>query len=92
MTRSEIVKAIHKQKGNLLIKDIERVIDVLTEKISNSLADGHRIELRGFGIFAPKKLAAKVAPNPKDGAKMVLPERLSVKFKAGKLLAEKINR
>ena len=55
------------------------------------MAEGHRIELRGFGVFAPKKLASKVASNPKGGAKINLPERVSVKFKAGKLLSSKIN-
>ena len=91
MTRSDIIKLIYQEKNNLLIRDIEKIVDILTEKISSSLAEGHRIELRGFGVFAPKKLAPKMASNPKGGAKINLPERLSVKFKAGKLLSEKIN-
>ena len=91
MTRSDIIKLIYQEKGNLLIKDIEKVVDVLIDKMASSLADGHRIELRGFGVFAPKKLASKVASNPKGGAKINLPERVSVKFKAGKLLTQKIN-
>lgn len=91
MTRSDIIKLIYQEKGTLLIKDIEKVVDVLTEKMSSYLADGHRIELRGFGVFAPKKLAPKVASNPKGGAKINLPERVSVKFKAGKILTQKIN-
>lgn len=91
MTRSDIIKLIYQKKGNLLVRDIEKVVDMLTEKISSSLAMGHRIELRGFGVFSPKKLAPKMASNPKGGAKINLPERVSVKFKAGKLLSQKIN-
>ena len=86
MTRSDIIKKIYQHKSNLLIRDIEKIVDILTNTISSSLAEGHRIELRGFGVFAPKKLASKVASNPKGGAKIV-----SVKFKAGKLLSSKIN-
>ena len=92
MTRSDIIRIIYQNKNNLLIRDIEKVVDILTEKISTSLANGHRIELRGFGVFAPKRLAPKMASNPKGGAKISLPERVSVKFKAGKLLSQKINK
>ncbi len=91
MTRSDIIKIIYQKKSNLLLRDVEKIVDILIEKISSSLADGHRIELRGFGVFSPKKLAPKIASNPKGGEKINLPERVSVKFKAGKLLSEKIN-
>ncbi|MBD5405402.1 integration host factor subunit beta [bacterium] len=91
MTRSDIIKKIYQHKSHLLVRDIEKIVDILTDTISSSLADGHRIELRGFGVFAPKKLASKIASNPKGGAKINLPERVSVKFKAGKFLSNKIN-
>ena len=91
MIRIDNIKKIYQHKSNLLIRDIEKIVDILTNTISSSLAEGHRIELRGFGVFAPKKLASKVASNPKGGAKINLPERVSVKFKAGKLLSSKIN-
>ena len=91
MTRSDIIKKIYQHKSHLLVRDIEKIVDILTDTISSSLANGHRIELRGFGVFSPKKLASKVASNPKGGAKINLPERVSVKFKAGKLLSNKIN-
>lgn len=91
MTRSDIIKKLYQHKSNLLLRDIEKIVDIISETISSSLADGHRIELRGFGVFAPKQLASKLASNPKGGAKINLPERVSVKFKAGKLLSNKIN-
>ena len=91
MTRSDIIKKIYQHKSNLLVRDIEKIVDILTDTISSSLAEGHRIELRGFGVFSPKKLASKIASNPKGGARINLPERVSVKFKAGKLLSNKIN-
>jgi integration host factor subunit beta len=91
MTRSDIIRKLYRTKTNLLVRDIERIVDVITDKIASSLALGHRIELRGFGVFAPKKLSAKLASNPKGGAKINLGERISVKFKAGKTLNQKIN-
>jgi integration host factor subunit beta len=91
MTRSDIIKKIYQHKSNLLVRDIERIVDTIVGKVASSLADGHRIELRGFGVFAPKHLAPKVASNPKGGSKISLGERTSVKFKTGKILAGKIN-
>ncbi len=91
MTRNDIIKLIYQTRQDLLIRDVEQVVDALIEKISSSVAQGHRIELRGFGVFAPKILAPKMASNPKGGPKISLPERVSVKFKAGKLLTNKIN-
>jgi integration host factor subunit beta len=51
MTRSDIIKKIYQHKSNLLVRDIEKIVDILTDTISSSLAEGHRIELRGFGVI-----------------------------------------
>ena len=91
MTRSDIIKKIYQHKSNLLVRDIEKIVETIVAKVASSLAEGHRIELRGFGVFAPKRLAPKVASNPKGGSKISLGERVSVKFKTGKALAGKIN-
>jgi len=91
MTRSDIIRRIFKTKRELLVGDIERIVDMINHTIGKSLAEGARVELRGFGIFSPKKLAAKNAASPRGGKRIVLPARTSVKFKAGKGLSQKIN-
>ena len=91
MTRSDIIRMVFRNKRELLISDIEKLVDLINARIIGALADGKRVELRGFGIFSPKKLARKVAASPRGGQKIELPERTSVKFRAGKSLAEAIN-
>jgi integration host factor subunit beta len=92
MTRSDIIKRMFKARRELLVGDLERIIDMINETIVKALATGARVELRGFGVFSPKHLAKKNASSPQGGKRIVLPERTSVKFKAGKILAKKINR
>ena len=91
MTRSDIIKKIFKAKRELLVGDIERIVDMINHTIAKSLAEGSRVELRGFGVFSPKKLASKNAASPRGGKRIVLPARTSVKFRAGKGLSQKIN-
>ena len=91
MTRSDLIKALYQKKRTLQLTDIEKIVDIICGKVSDSITEGRRIELRGFGIFSPKRLAPKVASNPKGGSEIRLGERTSVKFKAGKALSQKIN-
>ena len=91
MTRSDIVKIIHGANKNLTKKDVDMLVSLIIEKISLSVADGDRVELRGFGVFSPKQLAPKTTILP-TGDKISLPSRRSIKFHASKNLIEKLNR
>lgn len=91
MTRSDIVKLIAQEKETLSVKEIDKIVDLLLEKMSEVLLDGSRIELRKFGVFAPKYLAPKLISTPKSKGKVQLPSRISVKFKTSKHLLDKIN-
>ena len=55
MTRSELVEKIASKMPNLTIRDIDRIVSVIFEKMTESLAEGNRIELRGFGAFSLHK-------------------------------------
>ncbi len=92
MNKSDIVKLIHVERDELTLKDTEKVVNVILDKITTSISNGSRIEIRGFGVFAPKILKSKIAYIPKGDKHITLPERTSVKFKASKLLLEKINK
>ena len=91
MTRSEVVRRIFMGKRELLVGDVDRMVDLISAKIAGALADGRRVELRGFGVFSPKPLSAKIAASPRGGARIQLPERTGVKFKAGKVLNRIVN-
>ena len=92
MKRSDIVKFIHIERDDLTLKDSEKIVDLIIEKITMSIANNSRIEIRGFGVFAPKKLKPKIAYIPKGNRHVSLPERTTIKFKASKLLLDKINK
>lgn len=60
--------------------------------MSDALADGHRIEIRGFGSFGLNRRPPRVGRNPKSGEKVLVPEKRVPHFKAGKELRERVDR
>lgn len=91
MTRSELVESIARKNPNLLISEIEKIVTVILSSITNALANGDRVEFRGFGVFSIHKRAPRVAQNPRTGAKVSIGDRNIVHFKVGKELHEKLN-
>ena len=76
MIKSELVKALS-LRSDLSSKDARTVIDAVFDTISDSLANGHRVELRGFWIFGLKKREARIGRNPKTGGVVdVQPKRV----------------
>lgn len=91
MTRSELVERIASKMPNLTIRDIDRIVSVIFEKMIESLAEGNRIELRGFGAFSLHKREPRTAMNPKNKAKVSVPAKNIVHFKTGKELHDMLN-
>lgn len=91
MTRSELVKNLSVKFPDLKEKEIEAVIAVIFQEISTSLAQGRRIELRGFGAFSVRERAARVARNPRTGEKVKVADRKTVYYRAGKALKDMLN-
>ncbi len=91
MTRSELVEKIAAKMPNLTIRDIDRIVSVIFDKMSESLAKGDRIELRGFGAFSLHKRNPRIAMNPKNKQKVSVPARNIIHFKTGKELHDMMN-
>jgi len=91
MTKSELIEEIAKSQGHLESKDVELAVKTLLEIMSNSLARGERIEIRGFGSFSLHHRAARIGRNPKTGESVALAEKYVPHFKPGKELRERIN-
>ena len=72
-------------------KDAEIIVDTIFDSMVESLAQGERIEIRGFGSFAVKHRAAHEGRNPKTGETVHIPAKRMPLFKVGKELAERIN-
>ncbi len=91
MTRSELVERIAAKMPNLTLRDIDNIVCVVFNKLSSALADGDRVEIRGFGAFSVRTRKPRVAINPKNKARVSVPSKNIVHFKTGKELHDRLN-
>lgn len=91
MIKSELVQIIAEQNPHLYQRDVENIINAILDEISDALADGNRVELRGFGAFSVKNRAARVGRNPRTGDRVDVEEKWVPFFKTGKDLRERLN-
>ncbi len=91
MTRSELIEKIAEKNPSLTLKEVEHIVAVVLESIINALADGRRVEFRGFGAFSIRTRAPRVAKNPRTGEKLDVAARNIPHFKVGKQLYEMMN-
>ncbi len=92
MTKSELVEKLAARFPQLLLRDADIAVKTILDAMSDALADGHRIEIRGFGSFGLNKRPPRVGRNPKSGEKVLVPEKRVPHFKAGKELRERVDR
>ena len=79
------------ENPNLPQHDIEKIVNIVLEEITNTLARGDRVELRGFGAFSVKHRPPRQARNPKTGSKVNVEEKFVPVFKTGKELHRRLN-
>lgn len=91
MIKSELIKRLSEKYTQLNAKDAAILVDTVLETISETLQDGGRVELRGFGAFSTRRRAPRQARNPKTNEKVQLAARNSLYFRAGKELKQRIN-
>ncbi|NHA14514.1 integration host factor subunit beta [Thioalkalivibrio sp. XN279] len=91
MTKSELIEAIARRQNHLNSKDVELAVKHLIEVMSNSLAGGERIEIRGFGSFSLHFRPPRIGRNPKTGEAVALSGKYVPHFKPGKDLRERVN-
>lgn len=91
MIRSELVEKIADANPHLYQRDVERIVSTVFNEIIEALADGDRVELRGFGAFSVKKRDARVGRNPRTGESVQVDEKHVPFFKTGKLLRDRLN-
>lgn len=91
MTKSELIARLAERYPQLVAKDAELAVKAILEAMASSLANGQRIEIRGFGSFALNYRPSRVGRNPKSGTKVEVPEKYVPHFKAGKELRERVD-
>lgn len=91
MTKSELIEQLIDQNQQLSIKDVELAVKTMLDHMTESLAQGERIEIRGFGSFCLHYRAPRVGRNPKTGDSVALSAKYVPHFKPGKDLREQVN-
>ena len=91
MIKSELVQKIAERHTHLYQRDVERIVGAILDEIGKALADGDRVELRGFGSFSVKNRAAREGRNPKTGKRVQVEEKWVPFFKTGKQLRDRLN-
>jgi len=91
LTKSELIENLSAKLNHLAYRDIELSVKSLLEMMSQSLSNGDRIEIRGFGSFSLHHRPARVGRNPKTGESVALPAKFVPHFKPGKELRERVD-
>jgi integration host factor subunit beta len=91
MTKSELIERIADHQEQLSVKDIELAVKSILEYMSQILASGERIEVRGFGSFSLHYREPRVGRNPKTGELVQLSGKYVPHFKPGKEMRDRVN-
>lgn len=91
MTKSELIEVIAREQSHLAYRDVELAVKCMIEQMSQALASGERIEIRGFGSFSLHFRPPRVGRNPKTGDSVQLSGKYVPHFKPGKELRERVN-
>ena len=90
VTKAQLVEEVARS-ADLTKKDAEVIVSTVLESIVDSLKDGDKIELRGFGSFRIRERGSRIGRNPKTGARVDVPSKKIPYFKPGKELRERLN-
>ncbi|HOW47762.1 MAG TPA: integration host factor subunit beta [Rubrivivax sp.] len=91
MTRSDLVAKLAERFPQLTQRDTEFAVKTILDAMSDALARGHRIEIRGFGSFSVSRRPPRLGRNPRSGEQVTIPEKLVPHFKPGKALREAVD-
>jgi integration host factor subunit beta len=91
MTKSELIQHLADANPHLYQRDVERIVATIFDEVTTALANGDRVELRGFGAFSIKKRGSRIGRNPRSGEVVNVAAKRLPYFKTGKQLREKLN-
>jgi integration host factor subunit beta len=91
MTKSELIELIARKQTQFSQKDVEIAVNKILDSMINTLSQGERIEIRGFGSFSLHHRKARIGRNPKTGETVRLSDKRVPHFKPGKSLRERVD-
>ncbi len=92
MIRSELLQVLAKDNPELRADEVEQVVDIFFDEIAARLAEGGRVELRGFGAFSTRDRGERTGRNPRSGESVKVPSKRVPYFKPGKEIRERLNK
>ncbi len=91
MIKSELVECVMRSYPGLYQRDAETAVDAVLDAITEALANGNRVEIRGFGAFSAKERRSRVGRNPRTGQRVPVAAKRVPMFKASKEIREALN-
>ncbi len=91
MLRTELISLLAKKHPDFTASDVELAVKSIIDSIINQLAQGGRVEMRGFGSFSVRTRPARLGRNPKTGEEVQVPEKAVLNFRSGNELRERVN-
>ena len=91
MTKSELIEIIAEKNPHLQLQDVERVVAIIFEEISDALVRGDKVAMRGFGTFLVKERKPRTGRNPRTGDSVEVPLKRVPFLKTGKKIHQLLN-
>jgi integration host factor subunit beta len=91
MTKLELIKSLARKQAQLTYRDVEQAVNTVLDHMADTLSNGKRIEIRGFGSFALHYKRPRLGRNPKSGEVVSLSKKFVPHFKPSKALREQVN-
>ena len=91
MIKSELIDRLAEANPHLYHRDVERVVNTILDGVTDAMARGDRVELRGFGAFSVRERPARTGRNPRTGESVSVKEKHVPFFKTGKELRERVD-
>lgn len=91
MIKSELIDRLARENPQMGLRDVERVVNCVFDRMVERLERGGRVEIRGFGAFSVRARPARTGRNPRTGAAVHVPAKVVPFFKSGKELRQRLN-
>ncbi|MCQ2575069.1 MAG: integration host factor subunit beta [Alphaproteobacteria bacterium] len=91
MKRSDLIRSLKVQFKSMRTEDAAAILDTVLGSMMQAIANGDKIELRGFGTFQPRLRASKEGYNPSTGKTVYLKPNTTILFKPSHELTKEMN-
>ena len=92
MNKSDLIEKLSNKLTSHIEEDIENSVNLILDKLTQSLINNGRIEVRNFGTFSIRRRAGRLSRNPKTGTSVVVQSKYHPYFRASKYLKESLNK